>query len=171
MDLGIDGVSLRPPCSADAPALVEAIHESMPELSPWMPWATSTYDTAMANQWIVGGFDPHPFVLVESSGRVVGSCGLNQVDGLNRSANLGYWVRTGETGRGIATAATEALARHGLDDLDLDRIEVRMSTRNHGSRRVAEKSGARFEGTLRSALLLYGERHDAHVFSFVSGDL
>lgn len=70
----------------------------------------------------------------------------------------------------MATAATRLLARFGIDHAGLHRLEIKMSTRNEASRRVAEKAGARYEGVAQSSLLLQGERHDAHIWSVVAGD-
>jgi len=79
--------------------------------------------------------------------------------------NLGYWVKTPASGRGIATEATVALAQFGFDYLRLLRIEIVMSVRNTASRRVAEKAGGQFEGILANRLYLHGEAHDARLYS------
>lgn len=169
------GVTLRQPDEADAALVAEAVRASIHELAPWMPWAVPDYDCEMAAKWIRGEFgDGHRFVIVDGNGDLVGACGLNRDDAQNRSANLGYWVRTDRAGRGHATEATRLLARYGLDQTVgpmYRRLEIVMSTRNHASRRVAEKAGAAFEGTRRQALLLGDEFHDAHVWSLVVGDL
>ena len=47
------------------------------------------------------------------------------------------------------------------------RIEVLVAVGNVASRRVAEKSGAVYEGTLRSRLLVHGTRHDAAMYAFI----
>lgn len=175
IELRGDGLTLRTPVEAEASLVAEAVQGSLPELAPWMPWAVPDYDSETAAKWIRGEFgDLHRFVMVDDVGDVVGTCGLNRVDEVNRSANLGYWVRTDRAGRGRATEATRVLARFGLDSVDgpgFRRLEIAMSTRNHASRRVAEKAGATFEGTLRQALLIRDEFHDAHLWSFVEGDL
>lgn len=172
MELIGERVMLRTPDEADAVAVGAAVQRSLAELRPWMPWATATYGTDEALGWIRGDFgDAHRFVMVDHErSEIVGSCGLNRVDELNSSANLGYWVRTDRAGAGFATDATRELARFGLDEAGYHRLEISMSTRNHASRRVAEKAGATFEGTARGALRLLGEFHDAHRFSFVAGD-
>ena len=169
MDLRDGGLTLREPVDADAPGMAAAVRASLPELEPWMPWAVPTYDEATALKWIRGEFgDDYRFVMVDESGGYVGSCGLNGVDDLNKSANLGYWVRTDCVGRGYATSATTLLVRFGFSETDLHRLEVTMSVRNEASRRVAEKVGAHYEGMLRGALFLQGEFHDTHMFSFTS---
>jgi RimJ/RimL family protein N-acetyltransferase len=168
MELSAGNLTLRPPTQDDGPGVLEAIHASMPELSPWMPWATDAYDLEAALSWVRGETgDRHRFVMVDCDGQIVGSCGLNHIDELNRSANLGYWVRSDQAGQGYATEATKLLHHYGHDVGGLHRIEIVMSVRNEASRRVAEKAGAHYDGRLPGCLRLHGEFHDAHCWSFV----
>jgi RimJ/RimL family protein N-acetyltransferase len=95
---------------------------------------------------------------------------LNTIDWDNRRANLGYWIRSSATRRGVATEATCLLARWGFENTALNRLELIISTKNLASLRVATKAGAAREGILRSRLLLHGETHDAAVFSFTRRD-
>ncbi len=169
-----DGViTLRPPNDADAPALVAAVGSSLGELTPFMPWATPAYDEAAALGWIRGEHEPDAlqYLIVGDDGEVAGGCGLNLFNEFNRYANLGYWLRSDRTGRGWATRAVVLLARHGLTAVGLERVEIMMSVENEPSRRVAERAGASFEGTMRHRLLLHGRYHDAHLYSIIRPDL
>jgi ribosomal-protein-serine acetyltransferase len=83
------------------------------------------------------------------------------------TANLGYWIRSGETGNGLATEATLGLANFAFRELGLLRLEIIMSTQKTGSRRVALNAGAHFEGTLRNRLLLHGQCHNAYLYSLI----
>lgn len=169
-----DGViTLRSPVDGDAEAMVAIVQASASELAPFMPWVTAAYDAAAALSWIRGEREPgeHRFLIVGDDGEVAGGCGLNLLNEINRSANLGYWLRSDRTGRGWATRATVLLARYGITQLGLERVEILMAVGNEASRRVAERSGATFEGTLRHRLLLHGAFHDAHVFSLIRPDL
>ncbi len=171
MELRRDEITLREPQPADAAAITDAVQASLVELSPWMPWATSDYDQDSALRWIKGEFgDTHRFAIFDVDDALIGGCGLKIVDSQNKRANLGYWVRSNRTGRGVATTATNLLARHGIK-AGLHRIEIVASTLNPASRRVAERAGAQYEGIARDRLLLRGKYHDAHVLSFVPDDL
>lgn len=162
-------LTLRAPVTADAAVVARAVQASLGELEPWMPWATADYDEAAASWWIQHG-DAHPFLILDADGDVVGTCGLNSLDEPNKRANLGYWVSSQHTGRGVATAATILVAGYGLTELGLRRIEIVMSVENEASRRVAERAGATYEGVLRNRLFLRGDSHDAHGFSVTTVD-
>ena len=85
-------------------------------------------------------------------------------------ANLGYWVRASCERRGIASDAARTLARAGLLQGGLVRVEIIAEVTNLGSQRVAEKAGATREGVLRSRIFLRGEARDAVGFSLVRAD-
>ena len=172
MELDASGLVLRPPEEHDIVPFTEAVLESLPELCRFMPWAVDGYSEANAAQWVRGEIeaDAHRFVIVDADG-IVGACALNGISERDNQANLGYWIRTRGAGRGHATRAARALARYGFDQIGLARIKLYMSTRNPASRRVAEKIGATEEGLMRSRLLLHGERHDAHLFSLLPGEV
>jgi RimJ/RimL family protein N-acetyltransferase len=88
----------------------------------------------------------------------------------NRLANLGYWVRSSQTRRGIATRATRLLADWAFQNTELHRLEILVAVRNHPSLRVAAKAGAVWEGVLPARLRLGDEMHDAVLFSIVRPD-
>jgi RimJ/RimL family protein N-acetyltransferase len=113
-----------------------------------MPWAVGDYGRDQARAWIESPTDaqgdPVSSFLIFEHGVLVGSCGIHF-----RSATygeIGYWVRTSATGRGIATAAILLLARHGFDELRLSKIFIRADPANGASQRVAVKAGGRLQG-------------------------
>ncbi len=171
MELRDGDLLLREPTLDDVETVAASVVASMPELQPWMPWADAGYTPEDSRKWIAGELgDAHRFILLDADGNHLGNCGLNQLNTHNRTANLGYWLHSDHTGRGYATRATRLLARYGTRDAGLMRIEVVMSVANEPSRKVAERAGAHYEGRLRNCMMLDGESHDAHLWSFIPGD-
>jgi RimJ/RimL family protein N-acetyltransferase len=166
-------ISIRPYRIEDAPAACSAAITSVAEIQPFGPWCHSGLTLADVRAWVekqIQAFEAlqaFEFAILEDDAEYLGGCGLNQIDQANRRANLGYWVRTSATRRGVATEAIRQLSRWAFESTDLIRLEVVVSTRNMASLRVAEKAGAVREATLRSRLLLHGVAHDAVLFSFV----
>ena len=76
-------------------------------------------------------------------------------------------MRSSQTRRGIATAATLLAAQFGFEDLGLCRIEIVAAVGNAASQRVAEKAKATREGVLQNRLLLHNRSHDAVMYSLV----
>jgi ribosomal-protein-serine acetyltransferase len=171
-------VAIRPFVSADVEAVFEAVRASMDALSAWMPWCHPAYAADDARAFLryaedsrAGGREYHFAIVADRDGRLLGGCGLGAVDGINRSASLGYWVRSDATGRGVATAGARLVARFAFDELALELLEIRASVINVASQRVAEKLGAHRDAILRGRLLLGRERHDAVVYSLTSEEL
>jgi ribosomal-protein-serine acetyltransferase len=170
-------ILLRPYSAEDIDALYLAVRESLAELSLWMPWAHSDYTKDESSAFIMSrdearakeeeyGFGVFDAQTLE----YLGGIGINHIIREYRYANLGYWVRTGRTGRGIASGAARLLARFGLEELGLSRIEIVAAVSNLASRRAAEKAGAVLEGILRKRLWLRDQPHDAALYSLVAED-
>jgi len=166
-------ISIRPYRSDDAPALHEAALESIGQNYPFLAWCHPGLTLQEIRAWLEAQVPAceartaFEFAILSADGRFLGGCGLNQIDELHRRANLGYWVRSSATGRGVAPAAVRQLVRWAFANTELIRLEVLASTQNARSLRVAEKSGAWREGVLRKRLIVHGAAHDAVVFSFV----
>jgi RimJ/RimL family protein N-acetyltransferase len=107
------------------------------------------------------------FAIVDAQGGFLGGCGLNQLSAAHRFGNLGYWVRTSASGRGVATEAARQLAEFAFRETDLVRLEIVCAAANVRSQRVAERAGAEREGVLRNRLMLHGHPVDAVMYSLV----
>ncbi len=90
--------------------------------------------------------------------------------GVAETGTLGYWIGQPHSGRGVATAAVQAVVGYAFDKLKLHRLEAACLPTNHGSRRVLEKSGFRNEGRARAYLKINGEWADHLLFGLVEDE-
>ena len=162
----------------DAASFVAAVHASLPGLAESMPWCKPDYALADAVAWIAftqqawaGGTEFPLGIFERASGCVVGGVGINQINKAHSICNLGYWVSTPHSKRGVARFAARAAARLAVGDLGLSRVEIVTRVDNGASRRVAEAVGARFECTARNRLRVGGESEDAAVYSLTPEDV
>lgn len=169
----MSAVVLRPYRRDDAAALLDAAVESAAQVAPWLPWCHPAYSLADARAWLArceatraSGTEYH-FAIVDPAGALLGGCGLNQLQPEHRTANLGYWVRTSATGKGVATAAARELAAFAFRETTLVRLEVVVAVGNAASHRVAAKLGALREGIAHDRLYLHGRSHDAVVYALL----
>ena len=139
-------LTLRRYRPADAPALHVAILDSLEELRPWMPWAAAEPLSVPDREALIATFargwdEGTDFTFgMFTGGQVVGGCGLHRrigPDGLE----IGYWVRTTHTRRGLATAAAGMLADAALRIPGVDHVEIHHDKANAASGRVAAKLG------------------------------
>ena len=167
MRLEDDAVVLRPFEEDDAPALAVAIGDD-PELDRWtsIPFP---YTERHAREFIATTEETAFAILDRSTGELLGGIG-SRVAG-PAVVEIGYWVKAGARGRGIATRALALIVRFAFDELDAARVQLTTEPENLGSQRVAEKAGFVREGTLRSRLLIKGRRRDAVMFSLLREDI
>ncbi len=165
--------SIRAYAPEDAQALWDAARESIGEVYQRLAWCHPQYSAAEAEKWIDSRAPlaalgrEYTFAIVDTDGRFLGGCGLNQINRIHRFGNLGYWVRTSATRRGVATEAVRQIAKFAFAKTDLVRLEIVCAMGNDASQRVAERAGAVREGVLRHRLLLHGQAVDAVMYSLV----
>ncbi len=162
----------------DIPALYAAACESLGELCACMTWCHPGYSLEDSTSFVLKTHNQwekrehFSFAICDSTNRTfLGSIGLSHLNTVHRFANLGYWVRSGCAGRGIATAAARLIARWAFAELTLNRMEIVVAVNNLPSQRVAEKLGARREGVMRQRLILAGQQHDAFMYALVPSDI
>jgi len=162
----------------DVAGLYEAVRESIDELCTWMVWCHPNYSINDSKNFIAScdaaweKREHLSFVIFDvHSGVLVGSIGLNHLDSVNQSANIGYWVRKSRTREGNASAATSLIASFGLRELGLNRLELVVPVKNEASQRTAAKAGAKRLGMARKRLVINGHAHDAYLYSFILEDL
>jgi ribosomal-protein-serine acetyltransferase len=153
---------IRGPRPGDGFAANEAIHESIEELRPWMPWAQtvpSPDDTeAVFRRGLARFLLREDFLLTlwrKSDGLFVGGSGLHRIDWSVPCMEIGYWVRTSLSGQGYVTEAVIGITAFAFKYLHAERLEIRCDACNTRSAAVAERAGyhleARFHNHMRTA--------------------
>ena len=177
IELTDGSIVLRPQSPKYIDLLYDAVVESWEETMQWMPWMHEGYTKDETREWLESrisawnSLDEFDFAIFNSGDVFLGGCGLNHVDLDKGLANLGYWVRKGFTGHGVATAAAVLAAGFGFNSLRLNRLEIVAATGNSASQRVAEKAGAVREGLLRNRIVVRDMIYDAVMFSLIPSDL
>ena len=99
--------------------------------------------------------------------RHLGNVSIWYVSRAFRAGEIGYWVRTSDSGRGICTEAAATMVRLGFETLGLHRIMLRIAVGNDASERVAHKLGFVKEGVLRDELQVHGTWMDHTVWGML----
>jgi ribosomal-protein-serine acetyltransferase len=158
-----------------ASALAALVRQDIGQLRAYLPAlvplasaaAAATHLQAMVERAAAGGFfEWHLF----TGATLCGSVRLKDIDPADRKAQIGYFVGSGFTGKGIATAAAAAVLAHGFDRLGLNRVELRCASDNVASMRVAARLGFVHEGTLRQNEYLHGRFVDHHVHGLLAAE-
>ena len=100
--------------------------------------------------------------------RVLGGGGLRPIR--HGATELGYWIGPWARGRGIATEATQLMARHAFER-GAQRIRLSAQHENGPSQRVALAAGFTREGVERGGgLSRDGSRHDLVIWARLDSD-
>lgn len=168
-------VIVRPWAEGDTAGLWDAIDSSREHLEAWMPWVDRyrnpddalEYCRRSPARWLLR--DDLPVAIVErTTGQIVGGSGIHRPDWTYRLFEIGYWLRADAEGHGYASETVQLLTRLAFDELDANRVELRIDTRNVRSLRVAERLGFVLEGTLRRKMPAPGgEPTDMHVLALL----
>ncbi|TKH44323.1 GNAT family N-acetyltransferase [Paenibacillus sp. FSL R10-2782] len=150
-------LTIRAPQWGDGATVNEAIRESVDELRPWLPFARnlptpeeSEIRSRQARLKFLDRSDMMLYVFETVSGAFVASSGLHRIDWAARKFEIGYWLRTSCTGKGMITEAVHGITDFAIQHLEANRLEIRCDSRNTRSAKVAERAGFTLEGILRN---------------------
>jgi RimJ/RimL family protein N-acetyltransferase len=85
----------------------------------------------------------------------------------SHKTEIGYWIASPFRGKGMMSAAVNALVDHLFTDWHFVRLEANVFTHNPASCRVLEKCGFTREGTLKKAFLKDGIYMDSFLYARV----
>jgi RimJ/RimL family protein N-acetyltransferase len=173
--LETDRLFIRSAQPGDGELHHRAVHESLAELRPWLPWVQTppTLESCeevcrAAHARYLAGEDMMALVFLKASGELIGGSGLHDMNWTLRCCEIGYWGRTGYTGRGLLTEAVRALAEHALRELAANRVFLTTDDANVRSWSLAERAGFEFEGLLRNDRFnVTGQLRDTRVYARV----
>jgi RimJ/RimL family protein N-acetyltransferase len=144
--LTCEGLELRRWNPAFTEEMIVVIGESIAELREWMSWAQTVPAPDSLRQVLREGqrdFDADrswEYAIFESDTEtLLGGAGVRPSDRPGRF-EIGYWVRSDRTGRGIATASTSALVQAAFTYLgEATQIVIRMDRANLASAAIPRK--------------------------------
>jgi diamine N-acetyltransferase len=98
---------------------------------------------------------------IEFEGQHIGGAGFKDIDGRNRSAEVGLFIGIPELwDQGFGRDALQALLRFGFQEMNLHRITLRVFADDQRGIHLYEKVGFQSEGRWRQAEFRHGRYHD-----------
>ena len=92
-----------------------------------------------------------------NSNECIGQIAYFFVDSKNHFAEIEYCIGSDFQCRGFATEAAKAVISYGFNKINLHKVQICTKTFNLPSKRVIEKCGFTYEGTLRDYFFMDGE--------------
>ena len=109
-------------------------------------------------------------IIEKNSGECIGQIAYFLVDSKNNFAEIEYCIGSDFQCKGYATEATKAVIQYGFDKINLHKVQICTKTINKPSKRVIEKCGFTYEGTLRDYFYMDGEYVGLLYFSMLKSE-
>lgn len=159
----------------DATPLFRLIDESRNELVPWLPWVlkvTSIEDERKSLVRNLQNLDASNSVnfVIWYKNLIAGSVSLKSRGSNNKKIELGYWLGSEFTGKGIMLQVIRELCTLAFTKYSVHKIEIHAATDNFSSNKVAKNSGFHLETTQRDNALLFGKSHDENTWSLLQNE-
>jgi diamine N-acetyltransferase len=98
---------------------------------------------------------------VDLEGQHVGGAGFGRIDPRNASAEVGLFIGLPELwDQGVGTDVLKTILRFGFEEMNLNRIALRVFAGNERAVHLYEKVGFQHEGRMRQAEFRHGRYHD-----------
>lgn len=122
----------------------------------------------------IGSYEKNDYyrwaIIEKKSGECIGQIAYFLVDSKNHFAEIEYCIGSDFQCKGFATEATKAIIAYGFDKINLHKVQICTKNINKSSKRVIEKCGFTYEGTLRDYFYMDGEYVGRLYFSILRNE-
>ncbi|MEX6090529.1 50S ribosomal protein L7/L12-serine acetyltransferase [Raoultella planticola] len=95
---------------------------------------------------------------------MVGVLSFNQIEPLNKTGYIGYWIDEHHQGQGLLSQALQAFMHYYARRGEVRRFVIKCRVANHKSNQVALRNGFTLEGCLKQAEYLNGAYDDQNIY-------
>ena len=151
-------------------------YASIPEVTKFLPWEThkSIVDTndflEMSKNMFMISDNIDWAIELKSEKKVVGGIAIRKWNDENHCADIGYVLSKKYWNQGIITEALKAVIKFGFEELKANRVEAHCDENNIGSYKVMEKTGMKYEGTLREKINFKGKYVNMKFYSILKSE-
>lgn len=109
-------------------------------------------------------------IISKETDECIGQIAYFLVDSNNNFAEIEYCIGKAFQCKGLATEATKAVIKYGFEKINLHKVQICHKSINIPSKRVIEKCGFVYEGTLRDFFYMDGEYVDRLYYSILKNE-
>lgn len=164
-----DNIELKSLSEENAPDIFGILDSEREYMRIWLPFVDHTKcvnDSLNAIKTLTSGIDKQFSIYYKE--RFVGLIGFKDTDMNNRKTEIGYWLSQSAQKKGIITLSVKALINYAFEDLNINRIQIKVAIDNKSSRAIPERLEFRFEGIERDGELLVDNKYtDIAIYSLL----
>lgn len=108
--------------------------------------------------------------ILRNATNTIGTCGFNSIDVVNLHAEIGGEMATEYWGKGIAQEAVTAIIDFGLNTMNLQTIEAKVSPNNRGAIYILEQTGFEKEAHFKNRIYFQNNFLDMAVYTLHMGN-
>lgn len=152
-------ICIRPHKEGDEILLNQAIVDSFKQLHEWMEWAatpqtlqqTKAYVEYSQKCWAEENPTELPLLIFDQNEKnLIGATGFIAINWKVPTFEIGYWVNTAYSGKGLITEAVNILTQYAFSVGGAKRIEVRCDTENTKSAAIPKRLGFSLEAHFKN---------------------
>lgn len=169
-----DELILKSIDTSETEAFFTLMDDNRKYLRQWLPWLDDTKSEQDAKRFIESamaqrsdGLGVHYSIYYQGS--IVGIVGQTFKTS-SQMSTIGYWLVESGQHKGIMTRCVDFLVKRDFQELNINRVEIRVATNNIRSRAIPERLDFKEEGRLRSVEWLYDHYVDHIVYGRLKSD-
>ncbi len=170
-----DEIELRMFEESDAETVFALVDRNREHLREWLIWVDASDSSEVTRRFIVDS--RRRYENKESlsagiwlNGELAGAIGVVAYDWQNKTMEIGYWLSSGQQGKGIMTKAVAAMIDDAFKNLGMNRVEIHCASGNLRSRAIPARLGFTQDGVMREGGLLNGKFVDKVIYSMLASE-
>lgn len=138
-------------------------------------YSEPAYETLQAVQGLlekyIGGYENPGYyrwaAVSLDTGKCIGQIAYFLIDANNHFGEIEYCIGRAYQNQGLATEAARAVIAYGFEQIGLHKVQICHKSINPASKRVIEKCGFHYDGTLRDYFYMNGRYVDRLYYSIL----
>ena len=139
----------------------EPVYSTKPEVDELLEKYISSYEKPHYYRWAI---------ILKETNECVGQIAYFLVDEKNHFAEIEYCIGTLFQKKGLTPEAVKAVIKYGFDKINLHKVQVCHHSSNTPSKKVIEKCGFVYEGTLRDFFFEDEKYYDRLYYSILKSE-
>jgi [ribosomal protein S5]-alanine N-acetyltransferase len=140
----------------------------------WEPHASLEVTKQTIEMWVSKYKDTKTYewaIELKEIKEVIGSIAIVELDEENDACEIGYCISRKYWGKGIMSESLNAVIDYLFSEIGFNRICAKYDTNNVASGKVMEKSGMKYEGTLRQVKIRnHNEFYDLALYAILKNE-